>query len=131
MKRAILIFLLLFPVLSLAGPWCQVLDASENCRFQLAEDCYKATSALGGYCRPNYKDAGTGGVARWCIATATSRKCNHFFRSRCMAEAREMEGAGCVENLDLALQGRKRKGGIGGEGACDNLECELRALGIE
>jgi hypothetical protein len=132
MKRAILIFLLLFPVLSLASPWCQVLDNTENCSFELAEDCYQVASAFGGYCRPNSLEAGTGGVSRWCIVTATSRKCVHKFRTRCMAIARQMEGAGCVENIELALQVKKASDGFDrGEGKCDNLACELSALGVD
>jgi hypothetical protein len=129
MKRAVLIFLLLFPVLSLAAPWCRVLDNSEICRFSLAEDCYKAASILGGYCRPNYQEAGTGGVARWCIITSTSRKCIHRFKVRCMNEARSIEGAGCVENIELALLNNTlRKGQKSGEAGCEDIACELRLM---
>jgi hypothetical protein len=132
MKRVVLIFLLLFPVLSLAGPWCQVMDSSEYCNFELAEECYKAASVLGGYCRPNSIDVGTGGVARWCVVTATQRTCIYRFRARCMALARQLEGAGCVENIELALQSKAlRQGVIGGEGKCDNVACELSVLGID
>jgi hypothetical protein len=132
MKRAILIFLLLFPVLSMAAPWCRVLDTSEICRFELAEDCYQAARFGGGYCRPNSKEAGVGGVARWCIVTATSKKCIHRFRTRCMNDARQIEGAGCVENIDLALQSKRmRRGSAGGEGACEDIACEMREAGIE
>jgi hypothetical protein len=132
MKSAILIFLLLFPILSLAAPWCQVLDTTEYCRFELVEDCYKAASVSGGYCRPNSKEAGVGGIARWCIVTATSKRCIHRFRTRCLVEARKLEGAGCVENMDLALQAKRlsRQGSGGGETKCEDLACEMRSLGV-
>lgn len=128
MKKLILISILMFPAVSLAGPWCQVTESVENCRFNTADACYKSLRSLGGYCRPNYKEAGVSGNARWCVVTATSKSCVHRFKSRCDNDARRRgDGAGCVENIELALQNSKLRKGFEQQ-ECADISCELRTL---
>jgi hypothetical protein len=128
MKRVFLTLLLLCPALAQAGQWCLVIDETEFCDFVKPEPCYRAAANRGGSCRPNYKTVGASGGNRWCIVTATSKNCVHRFKLRCVNEARSIKGAGCVENIDLILRS-SREGGAADGGKCDNIECEIRALG--
>ena len=103
MRKILLTLLLLFPVISLAGPWCLVIDGNERCSYKSAEACYQASSSRGGSCRENYRSLGAKGNYPWCLVTSQSRRCVYGVKEACLRAARNVNG-GCVDNTELALK---------------------------
>jgi len=125
MQKILLTLLLMFPAIIQAGPWCLVRDENVNCRFLLADDCYKVVAnSTGGSCRPNYREMGAQGEAQWCLVTAQFRNCRYRFKTACIRDARAVNG-GCVENIEKALVYRWR--GFGEASCQGDLACEERA----
>ena len=109
MRQLLLILLLLFPVITLAGgtsAWCLVRDENEACRYGTAEACYEHAAGRGGFCRENPRIMGMSGTRQWCVVSATGRNCNFSVQRLCLSAARAIN-AGCVENTEAALE-RKR-----------------------
>ena len=134
MRQLLLISLLLFPVITLAGgssPWCIVTNEIENCRYNTADQCYSSLAQIGGFCRENARLFGIRGTKRWCVVSATGRKCNYGSQRSCINVAREMDG-GCVENTERALAKTRDAAFFGGGGSSEDdggLAGELEAAG--
>lgn len=107
MKKWLLTILFLLPGAAVAGPWCLVLDATENCRFITAEECYRQSNFSGGYCKPNPRERGIVGQAPFCVITESERKCAYRSQNRCLMVAMEQNG-GCVRNFELDLRRASR-----------------------
>ena len=97
--------LLCFSGAALAGPWCIVRDAQENCRYFEAEECYRDANLGGGYCKPNPRELGAKGAAPYCLVSDGGRICKYRARGLCLADARKRNG-GCVRNTELDLARR-------------------------
>ena len=106
-RKILLVSLLAFPGALLAGPWCSVLDAAENCRFQTADQCYQFSNIAGGYCKPNPRELGQAGNRPYCIITAGQRRCTFGSKPACLRAALLVEG-GCVRNTERDLERRAR-----------------------
>jgi hypothetical protein len=134
MRQLLLISLLLFPVITLAGGsgvWCLVHDEDEHCRYNTAEACYNHAATIGGYCRENPRTLGMSGDSRWCVVSASGRKCNFASHRRCLSSARAIN-AGCVENTEEALARKRRAESWAGDAASkkgggDSFTKELEA----
>jgi len=127
--------LLLAPALASAGPWCLVKDASENCRFQTAEECYTLSNRQGGYCKPNPREVGVAGRQAYCVITAGRRECNYRSKGRCLQRARQIQG-GCVRNteedLRRAAAGQERlEACAAGDPDCDRGAGDFEGGGLE
>ena len=122
MKKLLPLILFFLPAVTLAGPWCLTTNGNEkkpHCVFATANDCFEYAQKNGGFCRPNYKDFGSKGVAPLCLVTSTMRNCIYYSRRGCLRAARNYDG-GCVENTERALQLSTVRGGdlqglIGGD----------------
>jgi hypothetical protein len=134
MRQLLLISLLLFPVITLAGgpgAWCLVHDEDEMCRYNTAEACYNDVAMRGGFCRENSRILGMSGKKRWCVVSASGRNCNFSGRGRCLDKARAIN-AGCVENTEEALAKKRRAEGWadssegGGASFAEELEAALK-----
>jgi hypothetical protein len=114
MRQLLLILLLLFPVITLAGgssAWCLVRDENEACRYVTAEACYEHAATRGGFCRENPRILGMSGTGRWCVVSATGRNCNFSSQRGCANAARAIY-AGCVENTEAALARKRMEEGF-------------------
>ena len=105
LKRLLLIALLASPGIALAGPWCLVRDALENCNLPSAEACYDRSNRQGGYCKPNPRELGIAGGSTYCVVSGTGRRCTFRSRGICLAVARSVQG-GCVRNTERDLARR-------------------------
>jgi len=118
MRQLLLISLLLFPVITLAGgrggsaAWCHVRDEAESCQYNTAERCYDYAATRGGFCRENPRILGMSGTSRWCVVSASGRNCNFSGHKQCLSNARAIN-AGCVENTEEALARTRRAQGWG------------------
>jgi hypothetical protein len=116
MRQLLLILLLLFPVITLAGDksaWCLVRDENEVCRYGTAEACYEHAASRGGFCRENPRIMGMSGESRWCVVSATGRNCNFSAQRQCLSAARAIN-AGCVQNTEAALARKRTLEGYAG-----------------
>ena len=135
MRQLLLISLMLFPVITLAGggsPWCLVSNENEVCSYNTADQCYSSVAQIGGYCRENARLFSVRGAQKWCVVSATGRKCNFGTQQSCIKAVQEMD-AGCVENTEQALA-RKRGAeyfgfDVGSSKEDGGLASELEAAG--
>ena len=131
MRQLLLISLLLFPVITLAGgsaAWCLVHDEDEMCRYNTAEECYNHAAKRGGFCRENPRILGMSGDSSWCVVSASGRNCNFSSRGSCLSSARAIN-AGCVENTEKAIRNKRMAKGLredGGSSLTEELEASLR-----
>lgn len=105
--KLLLSLLTAFPMIAVAGPWCSVADASENCRFQTADQCYQYVNYAGGYCKPNPRELGIAGNRTYCVITEGQKRCTWGSKAGCLRAAMAVNG-GCVRNTELDLERRAR-----------------------
>lgn len=105
LRKILLVLCISIPGVAYADPWCSVLDAAENCRFDTADDCYQFVNRAGGYCKPNPRELGVAGNRPYCVITAGQRRCAYGSKRSCLRDAVAVNG-GCVRNTELDLARR-------------------------